>query len=219
MTKSTAYIKWFEEENPGAGPARVRAAWLVRDVRDAFGERVQVLAYLGQRPAVTEYLKEEVAALYPDLEIDWERIRQTLAGHPDFTHVQSLTDDELLLRLRALAHERGLSLMDLSLRLGYRHRQILPELTALVEDAGNVARFERTSGSVFDYMAQQHPEYAYLVYKARLFFEADESKLQDEIAAEPGGFDDLAWRTKRRFWRRRLDDYRRRRRPPSVDEA
>jgi hypothetical protein len=98
--------------------------------------------------------------------------------------------------------------MDLSLRLGYRQRQILPEVTALLSDDASVARFERTSGSVFDYMVEKHPEYAYLIYKARLFFEGNEVALAEVIAQEPSGFGDAAWVSRRRYWRERLDAYR-----------
>ncbi|MGH2371379.1 MAG: hypothetical protein ACRDI2_24660, partial [Chloroflexota bacterium] len=159
---SIAYIKWSDEEvESESGVRSVRAAWLVRDVPDAFGgERQEVLAYLGRLPAVTAHLQEEVAALFPEVSFDWGAIRRALAAGPNVTNVAQLTDDELALRLRALARERGLSLMDLSLRLGYRRRQVLPELMRFLDDAATVARFERTSGSIFDYMAEKHPDYA-----------------------------------------------------------
>ena len=213
--QAAAYVRWYEEETAGpSGPRTARAAWLVRDVADDSGRRQEVLAYLGQRPAVTAALQEEVAALYPDLDVDWAAIRQALAANPGFTDVAALTDDELALRLRALARERGLSLIDLSLRLGYRQRQVLPELMAFLDDAPTVPRFERTSGSVFQYFADKHPEYAFLIYKARLFFEGDEDQLGATIESEPAGFGAGACRARRRSWQERLDAYRRARRPP-----
>jgi hypothetical protein len=210
-------VQWFEEEDeaPEGAPRRRRAAWLIWEATDdAGGTQRRVLAYLGPRPAVTAALQEEVAALYPDVPVDWQAVRQALATEAGLTNVASLTDDELLLGLAALARERGLSLGDLSLRLGYRQRQVLPELLRLVGDTGRVGRFERSAGSVFDYMAEHHPEYAYLVYKARLLFEGEESLLADLINAEPAGYGDAAWQARRQFWQRRLDAYRRSRRPP-----
>jgi hypothetical protein len=213
-----AYIRWYEEDAPAdggeGGTRRVRAAWLVRDVVDASGERQEVLAYLGRRPAVTATLREEIAALYPDLEVDWEAIRRAIAEGAGYTNVAALTDDDLALRLGDLARERGMTLMDLALRLGYRQRQVLPEMLTLLADASRVARYERTAGSVFDYMLERHPEYAYLIYKARLFFEGDDAGLAADIAAEPAGFDDAAWQARRQFWRERLAAYCQARRPP-----
>jgi hypothetical protein len=217
------YVQWFDEENEETPPGssggvvrRHRAAWLLHDGPDESGTtQRRVLAYLGPRPAVTAALQEEVAALYPDLEVDWPAVRRAIAEQTGVTNVASLTDDDVILRLPALAQERGLSLADLSLRLGYGERQVLPELMRLVADAGRVGRFERTAGSVFDYMAEHHPEYAYLIYKARLFFEGEESLLTDLIAAEPSGYGDAVWQARRRFWQRRLEAYRRSRQPPA----
>jgi hypothetical protein len=107
-----------------------------------------------------------------------------------------------------------MSTMDLALRLGYTQRQVLPELLALLDDPGRVGRFERTSGSIFDYMVEKHPEYAYLIYRARLFFEGQDAALAATIAAEPPGFSDRAWRARRRFWRDTLDTYRKSRQGP-----
>jgi hypothetical protein len=212
--QSTAYVRWYEEE--GSGGRRAKAAWLVHDVQDMFGERQRVLAYLGPRPTVTAALEEELGALYPDVTFDWPAITRSLAADPGYTNVAALTDDEMALGLRALARERGLSLMDLSLRLGYRQRQILPELIALLERPENVARYERTSGSVYDYMAAKHPEYAYLIVKTRLFLEGDEARLQEAIRAEPVGFGDAAWRARRQHWRAQLDAHEQERRAPPA---
>jgi len=218
MPRLSPYVQWFEEEDDAAqgGARRQRAAWLIRDLPEEGGEpRRQVLAYLGPRPAVTAALREEVAALYPDVDVDWDAVRHAISSESGVTNVAALSDDELALRLIDLARERGLDAMDLSLRLGYAQRQVLPELLGLLADAASVGRFERTSGSVFDYMAERHPEYAYLLYKARLLFQGEESLLADLIAAEPRGFDDAAWRARRRFWQLRLDAYRRSRRAPT----
>jgi hypothetical protein len=219
MSEPDAYVKWLDEEVEGpTGPRRVRAAWLVRDVTDWFGERREVLAYLGQRPAITATLEEEITALFPGLTVDWAAIRRAISADSGFTNAQALTDDELAVRLRALAHERGMSLMDLALRLGYHQRQVLPEVVALIEDEGRAARYERTSGSIFDYLAEKHPEYAFALYRARLFFEGEDAALQETIAAEPPGFGDAAWKARRQFWKDRLETYRRSRRAPDMSD-
>ena len=225
VSVSTPYVKWYEEEAEDLPEGRrVQAAWLVRDLESEDGEsegsdkeaaaRPEVLAYLGQRPAVTPVLREELEALYPEIPFDWDALIRAIAGRPGVTNVEALTDDELVLRLTALAHERGLSPMDLALHLGYRQRQILPEVLTLLQDANTVARLERTSGSVFDYLVEKHPEYAFLVYKARLYFEGDERTLDDTVATEPGGFSDAAWQARRQFWQRQIEAYRARRRAP-----
>jgi hypothetical protein len=209
------YVKWLEEEEEGPqGARRVRAAWLVRDLLDELGERQELLAYLGTRPRVTSVLQEEVAALYPDVEVDWAAVERLLSAEPGRRNVASITDDDLALSLRELANERGMSLMDLALRLGYGQRQILPEVVRLLENLGNVARFERTSGSVFEYLAEKHLDYAFLLYKARLFFEGDDAALARVVQDEPGGFSDAAWRARRDYWRRTLDAYRTAKRAP-----
>jgi hypothetical protein len=208
------FIKWLEEDAevaPHEPARRVMAAWLVRDVPSRYGDREEVLAYLGDRPAVNAALREELEALYPAIAFDWEDIARAMGAGPNATDVSTLTDDELTLGLRALARERGLSPMDLALHLGYRQRQVLPEMLALLRDNPTVARFERTSGSVFDYLAEKHPEYAFLVYKARLFFEGDEAGLKQVLHDEPRGFSDAAWRARREFWQSQLDQYRARR--------
>jgi hypothetical protein len=209
------YVKWLEEEEDGPdGPRRVRAAWLVRDLLDELGERQELLAYLGSRPRVTSLLQEEIAALYPEVEVDWDSVERLLSTEPGMRNVAALTDDELALALRELSNERGMSLMDLALRLGYAQRQILPEVVRLLENVGNVARFERTAGSVFEYLAEKHADYAFLVYKARLFFEGDEDTLARVVRDEPGGFSDVAWRARRNYWRTTLGAYRTAKRAP-----
>jgi hypothetical protein len=227
--RPTAYVQWFEErdspspagQRPGERSAEEqrpwhRAAWLLCDVPDGNNrQQRRVLAYLGRRPVVTGTLREEIAALYPDVTVDWSAIQASIDAHSGVAAIAALTDDELALRLRELARDRGLSLIDLSLVLGYRDRQILPELMQLLNDEGRIARYERTSGSVYTYMEERHPEYAFLLYKARLFFEAREGALQAAISDEPAGYSDEAWRARRAFWRERLEAYRAERRAPS----
>ena len=207
---SQPYVKWTDEEAPSPSDQRVRAAWLVRDVQDSFGEHQDVLAYLGERPEISPVLEEELTALYPEVDFDWAALRRAVTAAPP-TDVSTLTDDEVALRLRQLAQERGLSPMELSLRLGYSQRQILPELLALLDGEGNVARLERSAGSIFEYLAKSHLDYAFLVYKARLFFQDETAALEEAIRSEPSGYGDAAWQARRAFWRTHLDAYRARR--------
>lgn len=204
---SQPYVKWADEDAPDQAGGHARAAWLVRDVADRFGETQEVLAYLGPRPAITPSLEEELEALYPAVAFDFAALRSTLEA-PRTTDVSALTDDELALRLRTLAQERGLSPLELALRLGYTQRQILPELLALLEREGTAARLERTSGSIFEYLMESHLDYAFLIYKARLFFQGDDDTLDATIRDEPRGFSDKAWQERRAFWRERLDRHR-----------
>jgi len=203
------YVKWFEEDADDApAPRRVMAAWLVRDVPGPTGVASEPLAYLGQRPAVTAALREELAAIFPDVEVDWDAVQHMLEAGVGRTNVAALTDDELAVSLRRLVQERGLSLMDLALRLGHRQRQVLPEMLVLLEDMQTVARFERTAGSIYSYMLEKHLDYAFALYKVRLFLEGDDRTLDELIKAEPTGFDDTAWQERRAYWRSQLDAYR-----------
>jgi hypothetical protein len=208
-----AYLRWTEDEvETPAGPRSARVAWLVCDAPEEHGGTgLRYLAYLGERPAVTSSLIEELTALYPDVGFDWEALRRAVADAAGLTDVSALSDDEMALRLRALTGERGLSLNDLSLRLGYRQRNILPELLRYLDDPQTVARFERTDGSIFAYLLAHHQEYAFLLYKARLFFEDEGERLRRIVREEPAGFGGPAWRERREYWRAQLEAYARER--------
>lgn len=214
MMQHEPYVLWTQEEEEGEEqpapdePGQFTAR-LVRAVSGPFGTRQETLAWLGRRPELTPTLQEELEALYPNITFNWPAIAQALATPPDRTDVRALSDDQVALQLQALAQERGLTVMDLSLKLGYHERQPLPEVLRLLEQAATIARFERTSGSVYQYLAERHTEYAYLLYKARLFFEGDEQTLQETIAAEPQGYSDAAWSARRRFWKAQLAAYQR----------
>lgn len=221
---ATAYIRWAEEEVEATqsteDPRLAHVAWLVCDITDESGVTAQrFLAYLGRNPTVTPALMEEAAALYPEVEFDWEALRQSVEQGDSGTDVSSLTDDELAQRLRQLAREHGLSLSDLSLRLGSSQRDIVTEMLRFLEDRAAVARFERTSGSIFDYLVERHLDYAFLLYKARLYFSGQETRLTEIIGAEPMGFGASAWRMRRLFWREQLDAYRESRRAVPDDAA
>ena len=98
--RESAYIKWVPETDSGRNVKTLWVAWLVRDIVDDLGTRTQFLAYLGGRPRVTTDLQFEVSELYPDLEVDWDNIRQSLESRQPQTDVQSLSDDEFVFRFR-----------------------------------------------------------------------------------------------------------------------
>jgi hypothetical protein len=172
----------------------------VRDIVDDLGTRTQFLAYLGGRPRVTTDLQFEVSELYPHVDIDWDSIRQSLESRQPQTDVQSLSDDEVVFRFRELAHEQGLSVQDIASRVHIEPRNILQETETLVLTTGNRERFERSSGSVFAYLAENHPEYAYGVMKVRLYLQGDHSRLEELVSKEPTGFSADAARRRRQFW-------------------
>ena len=195
-----AYIKWVAEAAPDDKERTLWVAWLVRDIVDDLGTRTQFLAYLGGRPRVTTDLQFEISELYPHVEVDWDSIKQSLESRRPHTDVNGLSDDEIVLRFRELAHEQGMSVQDIASRVHIEPRNILQETETLVRTAGNRERFERTSGSVFAYLAENHPEYAYGVMKVRLLLQGDHSVLERLLAAEPSGFSAEAARRRRQHW-------------------
>ena len=198
--RESAYIKWVPEAESGLNERTLWVAWLVRDIVDDLGTRTQFLAYLGGRPRVTTDLQFEVSELYPHLDIDWDSIRQSLESRQPQTDVHSLSDDEVVFRFRELAHEQGLSVQDIASRVHIEPRNILQETETLVLTAGNRERFEQSSGSVFAYLAENHPEYAYGVMKVRLYLQGDHSRLEELVSNEPTGFSVDAARRRRHFW-------------------
>ena len=198
--RESAYIKWVPEAASGRNEQTLWVAWLVRDIVDDLGTRTQFLAYLGGRPRVTTDLQFEISELYPNLEVDWDSIRQSLESRQPLTDVQGLSDDEVVLQFRELAHEQGLSVQDVASRVHIEPRNILQETETLVLTAGNRERFEQESGSVFAYLAEHHPEYAYGILKVRLYLQGDHSLLEKLVSNEPTGFSVDAARRRRAFW-------------------
>ena len=198
--RENVYIKWVPEAATGRKEQSLWVAWLVRDIVDELGTRTQFLAYLGGRPRVTTDLQFEVSELYPDLKVDWDNIRQSLESRQPRTKVHVLSDDEFALRFRELAQEQGLSVQDIASRVHIEPRNILQETETLVLTEGNRERFERASGSVFAYLAEHHPEYAYGVMKVRLYLQGDHSLLDRLVAGEPTGFSVAAARRRREHW-------------------
>lgn len=198
--RENAYIKWVPETDAGRSERTLWVAWLVRDIVDDLGTRTQFLAYLGARPRVTTDLQFEISELYPHLEVNWDSIRESLTSREPRTDVQRLSDDEFVLRFRELAHEQGLSVQDIASRVHIEPRNILQETETLVLTEGNRERFEQSSGSVFAYLAENHPEYAYGIMKVRLYLQGDHSLLDNLVSNEPTGFSADAVRRRREFW-------------------
>jgi hypothetical protein len=207
------YVVWSEEEQPGPDgqPRAVRVAWLAHDDADADGPRRHYLAYLGRRPMVTADLVWEMQELYPDLAVDWDVVRRELWRSAAHTDVATLSDDELATRVRALARERGMSLLDVGARISTGARNVAAELEHLLREAASVARFERTSGSIYAYLRAGHPGYAYCLLKVRLLFEGRWVELDALRAAEPLGLDAglhaVSYRAQRAFYERVLERY------------
>ena len=198
--RENVYIKWVPEAVAGRQEAGLWVAWLVRDIVDDLGTRTQFLAYLGERPRVTTDLQFEMSELYPHLEIDWDSIRDNLKSREPRTELRQLSDDEVVLRFRELAQEQGLSVQDVASRVRIEPRNILQETETLVLTAGNKERFERASGSIFAYLAENHPEYAYGVMKVRLYLQGDHARLERLFAGEPSGFSAESARLRRAHW-------------------
>lgn len=200
--RENAYIKWVTESEPVSKDKNktLWVAWLVRDIVDDLGTRTQFLAYLGGRPRVTTDLQFEISELYPNLHVDWDDIKQSLESRQPQTDVSSLSDDEIVLRFRELAHEQGMSVQDVASRVHIEPRNILQETETLVLTEGNSDRFVQTSGSVFAYLAEQHPEYAYGILKVRLYLQGDHEALERLVADEPAGFSAGAARRRREHW-------------------
>lgn len=198
--RENIYIKWVPEAGPGRKAQDLWVAWLVRDIVDELGTRTQFLAYLGGRPRVTTDLQFEISELYPNLEVDWDSIRTSLESRQPQEDLHLLSDDEVVLRFRELAQEQGLSVQDIASRVQIAPRNILQETETLVLTEGNRERFEETSGSVFAYLAEYHPEYAYGIMKVRLYLQGDHGQLDKLVAEEPTGFSIDAARRRRAHW-------------------
>jgi hypothetical protein len=176
-------IRWHDEEvpKPGGGGTYVRqVAWIVGE--DVDGEGVRYLAYLGANPSVTKDLKLEFDALYPDLDVDWQAL-ESLVEKPK-TKVHDLSYDELALRLRSILGEHGYEMDAIDTEFGGGWHRPLKELERLLSNPAVTARFERTSGSVFRYLSESHPDYAYAVLKVRLLLESRTAALNDLVRSE-----------------------------------
>lgn len=181
----SVHVRWRMEERklPRGGVRTIRVAWVVLEPDDGEEADVRFLAYMGPNPIVTSQLKLEFETLYPEVEVDWEGLAEEI-GRPQ-TDVNVLTFDELAGRIRAVLGEYGLLLDRVDYRLGRGWTRPLRDVERLVRDPGVTARFERTSGSIFAYFREKHPEYAYALYKVRLLLTAGENDLADLEEREP----------------------------------
>ena len=179
----SVHLRWRTEERrlPDGTVRTVRVAWVVEGPDGA--EDVRFLAYMGSNPVVTSQLKTEFEALYPAIEVDWEGLAEEI-GRPQ-TDVGELTFDELAPRLRAILGEYGLLLDRVDYRFGRGWTRPLRDVERLVGDPGVTARFERTSGSIFAYLREKHPEYAYALFKVRLWLRDGDEALVALEAREP----------------------------------
>jgi len=94
-----AFIRWKKNT------AGKHLAYLVQAYRGQDGKPKQkVLTYLGDVSALTPEHITRLRTQYPDLQIDWEKIKPAA---PRLTDVSTLSDAELLRKMRVLRHERG----------------------------------------------------------------------------------------------------------------
>ena len=180
-----ARLVWYREQRtlPNGRERMVRVAWIVVDDPERADANPRHLAYLGADPTITDRLREEFAALYPEVEADWEELAQSAEISP--TDAGRLTLDELAFRLRMILGEYGYLLDQIDFRLGKGWRRPLRQIELFARDAGAVGRFERTSGSFYAYLCQKHPETAYALLKVRALLVDGEEALAELESAEP----------------------------------
>ena len=199
----SASVRWHPEEHRGPdGTVRqLQAAWLVACVAGTAGRPAQqrYLAYLGVRPRVTPELACECQVLYPEIEIDWDRVREAVRHPPP---VAPLSLDELALHRTEAALAQRYQPADVEYRIGRGLRRPLTELRTLLADPATVARLERTSGSVIRYLVDFHPEYAYAVGKLWLLLDGSNEELGRLEAEEPRPGRGVSRADQLRFWRR-----------------
>ena len=180
-----ARLVWYREQRtlPNGRERMVRVAWIVAEDPEHADATPRHLAYLGADPTITDRLREEFAALYPDIDVDWEELARSAEINP--TDASQLTLDELAFRLRMILGEYGYMLDQIDFRLGKGWRRPLRQIELFVHDAASVGRFERTSGSFYAYLCQKHPETAYALLKVRTLLLEGEAALAEMEAAEP----------------------------------
>jgi len=96
-----AFIRWKHNASGN------RQACLIHSYRGEDGKpHHKMLAYLGDEGSITPERLAQLKAQYPDLKVDWEKIKP--AARP-ITDISTLSDTELLKQARRLRHERGIS--------------------------------------------------------------------------------------------------------------
>ncbi len=202
-----ARIVWYREQRtlPNGYEKSIRIAWIIADDPASPSGSPRHLAYLGADPTITAQLTEEFSALYPDVQVDWGALAEEARARQ--TDVEALSLDELAFKLRAILGESEIVLDQLDFRLGKGWRRPLRQMEMFVRDPGVVARFERTSGSVFAYLREKHPESAYALLKARILLLAGEDGLSAVEADEPPFEPGSRFTSYRAHCRRALDEF------------
>lgn len=181
----SVHIRWRMEERklPNGRLRTIRVAWIVEHSGGSNKESIRFLAYMGPNPLITHQLKIEFDTLYSEIAVDWEALEKEI-DQPQ-TDAATLTFDELASRIRLILRDYGLILERVDDRLGRGWTRPLRDVERLLKDPGVTARFERTAGSIFSYFRQNHPEYAYALYKVRLLLVIGDDALSALEDREP----------------------------------
>jgi len=96
-----AFVRWKKNA------AGNQQAYLMHSYRGEDGKpHHKMLAYLGDQVSLTPERLAELRQKYPDLSVNWEKIKPT---EKPMTDVSTLSDADLLRKARHLRHERGFS--------------------------------------------------------------------------------------------------------------
>tara|TARA_B100001123_G_C15321774_1_gene1028177 strand:+ start:1843 stop:2463 length:621 start_codon:yes stop_codon:yes gene_type:complete len=178
-------VEWRGEERtlPSGKVRTIRVAWLVDGDSDELRSSSRFLAYLGADPTITAQFKDEFHELYPQINIDWDSVEESLSSPS--TDLGEISLSEFASKLRSILGEYGHMLDEVDHRLGHGRKRPLREIESFTRDSEATARFERTSGSIFNYLRQSHPESAYALYKAKLIASGEDSMLRELERHEP----------------------------------
>jgi hypothetical protein len=106
-----AFIRWKKNA------FGIRQAFLIHAFRDEQGKPKQkTLAYLGREGEIASERLAELQAKHKDLAVDWAAV--SAVPHPaPRTEINTLSDQELMRRLRELRRERGINMKGMVSRL------------------------------------------------------------------------------------------------------
>jgi len=130
--------------------------------------------------------------------IDWDAIRRAAEQPPPAELPESL--EEFALSVESIARAHDFPLAELDARLGRGRQRPLAEIARLVRRPADVARYERTAGSVFRYLMDRHPAYAYALIKLKLLLNRRMAELEVLEAREPVAGDGTPRAARVRFW-------------------
>jgi hypothetical protein len=106
-----AFIRWKKNA------FGIRQAFLIHAYRDEQGKPKQkTLAYLGKEGEISPERLAELQTQHKDLSIDWARVQAVPHPAPR-TEINTLSDQELMRRLRELRRERGINMKVIVSRL------------------------------------------------------------------------------------------------------